>query len=62
MIVWEISHDYTYGAYLLSGDYKGHRFVKGVRDGFWGIPLLYAKWCITRRYKILYPKDTEIWN
>lgn len=57
IIKWEIDHDYTYGSYLLAGDYNGHRFVKPVQDSFWGIPLMYAKWCITRRYKILYPKE-----
>jgi len=53
-IKWEVNHDYSYGRYLLSGDYNGTRFVKGVLDGFWGLPLKYAKWCIERRFKLLY--------
>lgn len=53
-IKWDIDHDYSYGSYLLSGYYNGHRFTKGVCDRFWGIPLMYAKWCIERRYLILY--------
>ncbi len=52
-IVWKIDHDYPYGYYLLSGDYKGNRFVRGVRDGFWGIPLMYTKWCMKRQFNIL---------
>jgi hypothetical protein len=42
---------------MLVGDYNGHRFVRTVLDKFWGIPLMYAKWCITRRYTILYPEQ-----
>jgi hypothetical protein len=56
IIKWDIDHDYSYGSYLLTGDYKGQRFVKPVLDKLWGIPLMYAKWCITRRYNILYPE------
>ena len=54
-IKWEIDHDYGRNSFLLSGDYTGHRFTRGVINGLWGIPLKYAKWCITRNYKILYP-------
>ena len=57
IIKWEIDHDYTDNSYLLTGDYNGHRFVKPVLDSLWGIPLWFAKWCITRRYIILYPKE-----
>jgi hypothetical protein len=57
-IKWDIDHDYSYNGYLLSGDYKGQRFVKPVLDKFWGIPLMYAKWCIERRYLILYGNIT----
>lgn len=53
-IKWEIDHDYSPYSFLLSGDYKGQRFVKGVRDCLWGLPLIYAKWCIERRFVILY--------
>jgi len=53
-IKWNIDHDYSYGNYLLSGDYNGHRFTRGVYGGLWGFPLMYAKWCIERRYSILY--------
>lgn len=55
-IKWDIDHDCSYGYYILSGDYKGHRFTRIVNKGFWGFPLMYAKWCITRSYKMLYPK------
>lgn len=57
IIKWEVDHDYTYNSYLLAGDYNGHRFVKPVLKFFWGIPLMYAKWCITRNYAILYPEQ-----
>lgn len=57
-IKWDIDHDYSYNCYLLSGDYKGQRFVKPVLNKFWGIPLMYAKWCIERRYLILYGNIT----
>lgn len=53
-IKWDIDHDYSYGSFLLSGDYNGHRFTRGVNGGWWGLPLMYAKWCITRQYLILY--------
>jgi hypothetical protein len=53
-IVWHIDHDYSYGSYLLAGDFKGQRYVQPVYDGFWGIPLRYKKWCIERRFKILF--------
>jgi hypothetical protein len=57
-IKWDIDYGgHVYGKYMLSGDYNGHRFVKTVSDNFWGLPLMYAKWCITRRYKILYPEQ-----
>ena len=57
-IKWDIDHGgHDYSTYMLSGDYNGHRFVKTVLDNFWGLPLMYAKWCITRRYKILYPEQ-----
>jgi hypothetical protein len=55
-IKWDIDHDYSYSSYLLSGDYNKQRFVKPVLDRFWGIPLMYAKWCIERKYLILYNK------
>lgn len=64
-IKWDIDHiTYAYNSYLLSGDYNGHRFVKIVSDNFWGLPLMYAKWCITKRYKILYPEQfkNKIWK
>jgi hypothetical protein len=57
-IKWNIDHDYTYSSYLLTGDYKEQRFVKPVLNKFWGIPLMYAKWCIERRYLILYGNIT----
>lgn len=57
IIKWEIDHDYTPSSFLLVGDYNGQRFVKPVLNMFWGIPLMYAKWCITIRYKILYPEQ-----
>ena len=64
LIKWEIDHDCSYNHYLLVGYYNRHIFVKTVLDKFWGIPLMYAKWCITRRYKILYPghfKKRLVW-
>jgi len=57
-IKWNIDHDYSCNSYLLTGDYKGQRFVKPVLDKFWGIPLRYAKWCIERRYLALYGNIT----
>jgi hypothetical protein len=58
IIKWEISHDsYCSSIFMLVGDYNGHRFVRTVLDKFWGIPLMYAKWCITRRFTILYPEQ-----
>ncbi len=57
-IKWDIDHSiYVSNSYTLSGDYNGHRFVKIVSDKFWGLHLMYAKWCITKRYKILYPEQ-----
>jgi len=56
-IKWGIDHDYSYNKYLLTGDFNGHRFVQAVYDGYWGIPLRYKKWCIERRYIILYNKN-----
>jgi hypothetical protein len=53
-ISWHIDHDYSYNYYLLVGDFRGQRYVQSVYDGFWGIPLLYKKWCIERRFKILF--------
>jgi len=52
-IIWTVDHDYSYGSYLLSGDYNGNRFVRSVKDGFFGIPLIYAKWIIKRQFKII---------
>ncbi len=56
-IKWSIDHDCSCNHFYLKGDYQGHRFVKEVFDGLWGLPLMYAKWCITNRYKILYPEQ-----
>ena len=56
-IKWGIDHDYKYGWFLLSGDYKDQRFTFPVYDGLFGLHLKYAKWCITRRYRILYPDE-----
>ena len=56
-IKWDIDHSsYVYNSFLLSGDYNGHRFTIGVVDALFNIPLMYAKWRITRKYKILYPE------
>lgn len=55
-IKWDVDHDYSKNKYLLSGDFKGQRFVKSVLNKYWGIPLMYAKWCIEKRYLILYCK------
>lgn len=52
-IKWSIDHDYGHNSYMLIGDYKGSRFVEGVLDSFWGLPLLYKKWLIMRKFKIL---------
>ena len=52
-IKWHIDHDYGRNSYLLVGDYKGNRYVEGVLDNFWGIPLMYKKWLITRKFRIL---------
>lgn len=58
VIKWKVDHDfYCSSVFLLIGDYNGHRFLRTVLDKFWGLPLMYAKWCITRRYKILYPNQ-----
>ena len=59
-IKWNIDHDYTCSSYLLTGDYKDQRFVKPVLDKFWGIPLMYAKWCIERRYLALYGNGSPV--
>jgi hypothetical protein len=53
-IKWKIDHDYSINFYLLIGNYNGQRFVRSVYQGLWGFPLMYAKWCIERRYLILY--------
>jgi hypothetical protein len=56
-IKWDIDHSsYVYNSFLLSGDYNGHRFTIGVVDSLFNIPLMYAKWRITKKYKILYPE------
>jgi hypothetical protein len=52
-IKWTIDYDYGINSYLLIGDYNDIRYVRGVYEGLWGIPLIYAKWCITRNFKIL---------
>lgn len=52
-IKWKIDHDCSYGFYYLKGDYINNRLVRKVFDGLWGIPLMYAKYCITRQFKIL---------
>ncbi len=60
-IKWEIDFIYTENSsYRLDGSYKGTSFYKKVRDNLFGLPLKYAKWCITRRLKILYPELTQI--
>lgn len=55
-IKWSIDHDYTENWYLLVGDYKGTRFVRSVLDKFWGLPLMYSKWLIKRKFRILNKK------
>jgi hypothetical protein len=55
-IIWEIDHDYSYGCCLLVGDFKGQRFVKGVKDGFFSFNLMLAKWSIQRKFIMLYKK------
>lgn len=52
-ITWSIDHDYGMNSYMLVGDYKGSRFVEGVYDKLWSIPLRYKKWLITLRFKTL---------
>jgi len=52
-IKWSINHDYGYKSYMLIGDYNGTRFVEGVREGFFGMPLRYKKWLIKLNFKIL---------
>jgi hypothetical protein len=56
-IKWDIDHDCTKNRYLLSGDLNGHRFTLPVLNNFWGIPLMYKKWCIERRYLALYKNN-----
>lgn len=52
-IKWSIDHDHGPNSYMLIGDCNGVRFVEGVYQYFWGIPLRYKKWLITLRFKIL---------
>lgn len=52
-IKWSIDHDYGPNSFMLIGDYKGTRFVEGVRDVLWGLPMIYKKWVIKRKFKIL---------
>lgn len=56
LIKWDIDHDCSYNKFFLSGDYNGNRFTRIVSDKLWGIPLIYAKWCIGLRHKILNKK------
>lgn len=53
-IIWQVDQDYTPTGYMLVGDFKRQRFVEGVYDGLWGIPLMYKKWLIKRKFKILF--------
>ena len=55
-IKWTVDHDCGINSYFLIGDYKETRFLREVYKGFWGLPLMYAKWNITRHFKILYGK------
>ena len=52
-IKWSIDHDYGPNSFMLIGDYKGIRFVEGVSCSLWGLPLLYKKWLIKMKFKIL---------
>lgn len=52
-IKWSIDHDYGANSYLLIGDYNNTRFCEGVYSKLWGLPLMYKKWLIKRKFKIL---------
>lgn len=52
-IKFSVDHDYGKNSYLLIGDYNGVRFVEGVLDKFWGIPLRYKKWLIRLKFNII---------
>lgn len=55
-IKWSVDHDYGMNSYMLIGDYEGVRFVEGVYEGFWGLPLKYKKWLIIRNFNIIFNK------
>jgi hypothetical protein len=55
-IKFTIDHDCGNNSYLLSGDYNKTRFTEIVDSRFFGLPLLYKKWLIKLRFKILYKK------
>lgn len=57
-IKWEVDHNNcSANNFLLVGDYNGHRFAHVTSDGFFGLSLMFGKWSITRKFKILYPEE-----
>lgn len=52
-IKWSIGRGYGPNSFMLIGDYNGVRFVEKVLDSLWGLPMLYKKWVIKRKFKIL---------
>lgn len=53
-IKWSVDHECSDDSFLLIGDFNGQRFVEIVVYGWFGLHLLYKKWVIERRFRIIY--------
>ena len=53
-IEWSVDHNhFSKNKFMLIADYRGIRFIKSTHCGYWGLHIMYNKWIITRRFKIL---------
>ena len=58
-IKWTVDHDCGFDdeAFLI-GDYNGSRFIEIFNSKSWfSFGLIFAKWKITRRFKIIYKQE-----
>ena len=54
-INWSVNHDCSMDEAFLIGDYNNARFVESFKTNSWfSFGLMFAKWKITRRFKIIY--------
>lgn len=54
-IIWSINHDCAMNEAFLIGSYNSIRFTDTFKTNSWfSFGLMFAKWKITRRFKILF--------